>query len=336
MTLVTHLVDDTTAGGVMRVLDFIRNDPAMARIGTHRVVHLSRKGRTASRFEGDIIVSHLSISWRRLPWLLTLRARHASRVLIHVEHSYTEAFAALNVPRPARFRTLLSTAFALFDRVVAVSAEQGRWLTERGFVSPGRLSVIRSAVDVAPFLAMEPAPARPLRIGAIGRLDTQKGFDTLIKAFLATETPGLELHLFGDGEERTALEELAAGEPRIVFHGHSDDPVAAMASVDAVAMPSRWEAYGLVALEARAAGRPLLVSPVDGLKDHAEAGAIAIATSGVPGWAAALDRLARGIDEDRVLAARRDAAGAARAFAAGWAALCDEVLRPEQEDALAV
>ncbi len=39
--------------------------------------------------------------------------------------------------------------------------------------------------------------------------------------------------------------------------------------VDAIAIPSRFEAFGCVAAEARAAGRPMIVSAVDGLIDHA-------------------------------------------------------------------
>lgn len=69
---------------------------------------------------------------------------------------------------------------------------------------------------------------------------------------------------------------MAKDDPRIGFKDFASDPVAAMAAVDIVAMPSRREAYGLVAIEALAAKRPLLVSNIDGLQDHIKKGAHAV------------------------------------------------------------
>ena len=84
---------------------------------------------------------------------------------------------------------------------------------------------------------------------------------------------------------------LANGDPRIEFKGFAPAPVAAMAAVDIVAMPSRWEAYGLVAIEALAAKRNLLVSSIDGLKDHLEKGAQAVQPGGdIESWQQAIEQ----------------------------------------------
>ncbi|MGO4916717.1 glycosyltransferase [Pseudogemmobacter sp. W21_MBD1_M6] len=331
MTLprIAHLVDDTSAGGVTRVLDFIRSNPDMARFAQH-VVHVLPRGKmSAPSMDADVLVSHLSINWRGLAGLMSLRAANAAVPMIHVEHSYTAGFTGSNVLRRARFRTLLRTAYALFDRVVAVSEDQGKWLVARGVVQHNALSVIPSAVDVAPFLALSPRFDRPKVIGAIGRFDTQKGFDTLIKAFRQSAHPDQELHLIGDGPERENLETLAAGHPRITFTGFATDPVAAMEKVDAIAMPSRWEAYGLVALEARAAGRPLVVSAIDGLNDHIARGAIAVSSHSVDEWACALNRLNETPDSFAMACARKDAASAGKAFSQAWNALLASVLNKE-------
>lgn len=337
MTTIVHLIDDTTAGGVMRVLDLLRTDARLAASATHRVQTVSRGRLSAPAVEGaDIIVSHLSVSWRSLPMLIGLRARYAHLPLLHVEHSYTEAFTALNVKRTRRFRTLLRTAYSLFDRIVAVSAAQAAWLKDCALADPENVVTIASAVEVAPFLAVPPVPARrpgqPHVIGAIGRLDPQKGFDRLIPAFRDTANPDLRLRIIGDGPERAALEALAEGDSRIEFAGFVEDPVAAMTGLDAVAMPSRWEAYGLVALEARAAGRPVLVAPVDGLADHAAAGAVEVTGNTRSDWTDALDRVTRVTlpTMTRTAAARADAAGATARFAASWAALIAEVMVEEQ------
>jgi len=317
---IVHLVDDTTAGGVMRVLDHLSSDPRLATLGRHEIRPVARSGAIPACRDADVLVSHLSISWRRLPAFVHLRATHAHLPLIHVEHSYTEAFAAQNVAHRGRFRTLLSTAYSLFDRVVAVSDAQGSWLIERGLVGRDALSVIPSCVDLGPFLSLTPVLHKPRIIGAIGRLDAQKGFDTLIAAMRACRTPGLRLEIFGEGPERARLEALAAGDPRIRFRGWVD-PVVAMAQVDAVAMPSRWEAYGLVGLEARAAGRPLLAARVDGLRDQIAEGALPVEGTGTGAWTRALERLATTTSPAETLRARQDASEAGIRFANDWADL---------------
>lgn len=322
---VIHLADDATAGGVMRVLDHIAASPELARTANHSIQHVRRGTLSLRPAPGDVIVSHLSISWRGLPALIALRAAHPGRRLVHVEHSFTEAFTALNVPNRGRFHTLLRTAYALFDRVVAVSEAQADWLRDRGLVDAWALSAIPSSVDLETFLAAPDAPARPRVIGAIGRLHRQKGFDTLIAAFMRCTDPTLALHIYGEGEERATLEALAANDVRIVFMGRATDPAAMMASVDAVAMPSRWEAYGLVCLEARAAGRPVLVAPVDGLLDQIADGATPVRGPSVDDWTHALTHLAAGGAQAGRVAARDAAHAHGARFAASWSAMIGDL-----------
>lgn len=287
-TRVVHLVDDTTPGGVMRYLDFLRGDATLAETAEHilRPVSGGEVGRLS--LDCEIIVSHLSVNWRALPGLIALRARHAATRLIHVEHSYTAGFTALNVPSRTRFYTLLRSAYALFDTVVAVSAPQGEWLRARALVKWDRLEIIRPTVNLSDFAALPAPHGQPRVIGAFGRLDRQKGLDTLISAFRRIPGDDRILRLYGAGAELAMLKSLAAGDARIQFHGHVSTPSRAMAEVDIVAMPSRWEAYGIAALEARVAGRPLVVTSVDGLRDHAGSGVTLVRPGAVDELSAAL------------------------------------------------
>ena len=281
---VVHLVDDTTAGGVMRVLDHLMTAPKLSRSAIHSLEVIDRSAVLSKRIPADLIVSHLAVSWRALPLLLSLRTRNPRAKLVHVEHSYTEGFVAANVTHRRRFALLLRIAYLVFDRVVAVSHAQGVWLQRSGAVRKSALTVIQSCVDLSAFRAIAP-PATPVRVfGAIGRLDKQKGFDTLLRAFRMTDRPDISLYIYGEGAEEESLRALAGDDPRIHFKGFTNDPVLAMAKVEAVAMPSVWEAYGLVAIEALAAGRRLLVNPVDGLMDHIPNGALAVRNGSVSAW----------------------------------------------------
>lgn len=284
-----HLVDDETPGGITRFLDHLNTLPAMQSNWTQTRVTIPRGRWSAPRLNADVIVSHLSISWRNLPMLLALRAKHPATPILHVEHTYTSGFMATDVRHPQRFKTLLRTAFALFDFVVAVSEAQHNWFVEADLVRDGRHSVIRPSVDLAPFLAIESPAEAGLRIGMIGRLDFPKGTDVLIRAFKASAPKSATLSIFGDGSEQRRLVAIAADDARISFQGHAD-PVQAMQRCDIIAIPSRREAYGLVALEARAAGRMVLVSGVDGLADQVGRGAVLVG-DGESDWHDAMSRL---------------------------------------------
>jgi glycosyltransferase involved in cell wall biosynthesis len=284
---IVHLVDDTTAGGVMRAVDYMTTHPELAADASHEIVQIRKGAWRIGRFEADIIVSHTTLSWRGLPGLISLRAMNPGARLLHVEHSYTRNFTALNVPDTGRFFAMLRLSYALFDGVVAVSRTQADWLRERALVSAEALQVISPLVDLAPFAAVRHVHGMPKTIGAIGRLDRQKGFDILIEGFRRWADPEARLLIFGEGDQRADLERLAGDDARIRFLGHAGDPAMAMAQVGVVAMPSRWEAYGLVCLEAQAAGRPVMAARADGLADAGRGDVFHVADNTPDGWAAA-------------------------------------------------
>jgi glycosyltransferase involved in cell wall biosynthesis len=291
---VFHLIDDTTAGGVMRVLDFLRSDRDMAQTADHRVKSVTRGKIIGTLGPADVIVSHLAVSWRSLPSLVALRASHPRTPLVHVEHSYTEGFMTHNVPSDRRFKNLLKLAYSFFDRIVCVSNGQANWMVSSRLVHTDKLSTIQSCVDLTAFRAL-PAPTGPARVfGAIGRLDDQKGFDTLIKAFRQIPDADIALHIIGEGAQEPALKALAGTDSRIVFRGFQSDPVTALNEVDVVLMPSRWEAYGLVAVEALAAGRRLLCHNIDGLSDHARHGGVMMETANIKELSALIANEANG------------------------------------------
>lgn len=289
---VVHLCDDDTAGGVTRVLDHIKTCKLMAQDAQHEVMYIRRGTTKIGRIKADIVVSHLSVSWRTLACHITLRALNPTVPLMHVEHSYSDGFLKHNVKRKGRFATLLRTTYALYDQIVAVSHAQGRWLAETGLVRPTQLAVIQSTVPYEAFRSLS-APEGAVKVfGAIGRMDRQKGFDVLIEAFKKTQDPNIELRLYGKGPEEEALQDLARSDSRIKFMGFWSNPSLVLASLDAVLMPSRWEAYGLVAAEALQAKRPVLLNNVDGLKDHIENGATVVMAPDANTWSLAITKLA--------------------------------------------
>ena len=318
--LIIHLIDDTTPGGVTRVVDHIVSSERLAQTGRHVIRFVPKGALALPRIRADVIVSHMTISWRLLPALIALRATNPSTPIIHVEHSYTQSFTALNVAHRDRFYSLLRTGFALFDHVVPVSRAQGSWMVTRGLVPSQKCTVIQSAVDLTEFETLPAPSGKPRVFGALGRLVEQKGFDALIQAFVQVDAPDIELKIFGDGAMRSMLEKLAADDPRISLLGHRGDPVSAMAEIDTLLVPSRWEAFGLVAQEAMAARRCVIVSDVDGLNDQIQDGAIGVG-GGVDCWVDAIRR-ARDLDLSNVAAHQKTFADRKKtAFERGWEGL---------------
>lgn len=102
------------------------------------------------------------------------------------------------------------------------------------------------------------APTHPYML-AVGRLDPQKGFDILIRAFamVAHEYPALELRIAGDGPERERLQRLATDAgvvARVWFLGRVPNVRSLMSEAFAFVLSSRYEGFPNVLVEALASG----------------------------------------------------------------------------------
>ena len=97
----------------------------------------------------------------------------------------------------------------------------------------------------------------------IGRLfERQKSVSTLIRAFSTLGHSDMRLLIVGDGPSRGEYEEMADGDPRIVFAGMLDDRLVpyAYGISDLYVLPSNWEGFSLTMLEAAAHSLPIIIS----------------------------------------------------------------------------
>jgi len=129
------------------------------------------------------------------------------------------------------------------------------WLAELEPVSAERREAVRASLGLKPDAVL---------VGFVGRLHAVKGADVLIEAFRETAPANAHLAIVGDGAERAALEALAQGDPRITFAGVQLDVQDWYAAFDLFVSPSREEPFGLVTLEAMAAGCPVLATATEG------------------------------------------------------------------------
>lgn len=324
-----HLNTDFSFGGVTRALG-IFDHPEICKHVHSRMIPIRMAVAPAPRLDADVIINHATPNWAALPFLFILRLRNRHSRMVHIEHSYTRAWEAANVPDKGRFRAMLKLAYVNFDTVVAVSEGQADWLIEAGLVPAGKLRVINpwSGSDM---LSAMPAPefaaGQPLRLGAMGRFDTAKGFDTLIRAMTFISPDIVELTIGGFGAGQAELAALAKGMPHVRFAGRVTHAPVFFAQCDAIVVPSRWESFGLVAAEARQAGRPVLVSDVDGLPEQAFGNGLIADCSSPAALAAAIEELATGPLAEMSREARLSMAGAEDARVYAWLTLFTEARR---------
>lgn len=170
-------------------------------------------------------------------------------------------------PWNERLLRLRAGASALW---VADSDHVARLTEERLGIAPERLVTwpIFAADPLAPQGRHAPRD-EPLRIGSLGRLHPNKGYDVLIEALhlLAQREPDIGRQatfvIGGTGGEEAPLRQLAAERGiahAINFVGHVDDPAGFLSTCDAYIQPSRREGFCIAAHEAMQAGLPMLVS----------------------------------------------------------------------------
>lgn len=138
------------------------------------------------------------------------------------------------------------------------------------------LRVLPNPVDFSAFAPARQSPPENKRILCVGGLRPEKDQGTLIEAFdrIAAEFPGWTLRLVGDGVERPAIEARIASSryaERIELPGVIRDVASEYRDAAVVAMPSRYEAMPMVAIEAMASGRPVI-----GFSDCAGAAALIV------------------------------------------------------------
>ncbi len=245
---------------------------------------------------------------------------------------------------------------ACAHRVICVSESLRQKAIELGVVSMGKTIVLAAGsytgVNPARFAPTVEAMGRAEHIrkemgiprgapvvGFVGRLTKDKGTSELVEAYLTlrTEIPELKLLLVGEMEEGDPL-------PAHIRHkincdhgifrtGFVQDPSSYYHVMDVFAFPTHREGFGNVALEANAAGRPVVAARATGAVDAVLDGVtgILVPVGDVEALASALGRLIR----DRALASELGSAGRERVLRSFRREIIWEALAGEYSQMLA-
>ncbi len=263
------------------------------------------------RFGPDVVHVHEPLAPSTSMWATLV----ATGPLVATFHSNAERARIFDATAP-----LLRRIAARIRIRIAVSAPAAAFARAR---IGGRYEIVPNGTDVSRFAdaaAADLGPGRKLLF--VGRLDLRKGFPVALAAFarLGASREDLRLIVVGDGPERSAVEGLPAGiRTRVEMLGAVANEALPTyhAACDVYVGPALGgESFGMVLVEAMAAGLPVVASAIEGYRE--------VVRDGVDGLlvpprdpVALSDAVARILD-DEVLAARLRAAGRARGSTFDW------------------
>lgn len=205
----------------------------------------------------------------------------------------------------------------MVDKYIAVSHAAERHLVRNKRVPKNKIRVIHNGRDLDRFASANPNRRIATRAAlgltdeptllTMARLDDQKGHRHLIDALaiLAPRRPNLVTLLAGDGPLEQSLRAQCAAlglTDRIRFLGYRRDVAELLEAADIIVLPSLYEGLPLAAIEALAAGRPMVATEVDGTPEvviHERTGLLVPPANPVA-LAAAIERLL----DDPALASR--------------------------------
>ena len=210
----------------------------------------------------DIVHAHLfpTIYWA------SLAARGLKIKLIYTEHS------TFNSRRNKwYFRPIERFMYKRYDKVISISRQTQEALTLWLGKHDERFIIIENGVDTKKFSSIKTTVITGSLI-MVSRFATSKDQETVIKAMKYIDKKAT-LRFVGDGENRAYCEKITEKlglSNRIQFLGARSDVAELISSAYIGIQSSKWEGFGLTAVEIMACGKPIVASDVDGLKQVVE------------------------------------------------------------------
>lgn len=295
---IVHVVEAWTGG----IASYVAALMSEQRGGGHEVVLVCDPDRMdVSRLDADG-VQVISYRSSRNPFRLLSVARTMREIIrslnadvVHCHSSYPGFYVRLNrfdgervlyTPHAWAFMKkdisrVTAFAFALMEkwlaprcaRILCMSFDEVR-AARKYRIAPEKVELVYTGIptDVPTHRAEADHDPRShgkqhIDVGYFGRLDYQKGFDILVDA-LPLLKDHLHVHVFGAVVRGGVA--ISGANTRINYHGwlSPDETGDAMRRMDVIVVPSRWEGFALVPIEAMRAGKVLVVSSESSLPEQ--------------------------------------------------------------------
>ncbi len=212
--------------------------------------------RFINSYKPDVVFTHL--------WYSNTIGRIASKLsgvpkIMSFEHNVYDTLKSKKM-------FFVDCVLQLFShKIIAVSDSVKQSLIKHN-IKEKRIEVLLNGIDLSKYQnlnikTLDGEEKKDFTFVFIGRLNHQKGVDILLKAFASVKNS--KLIIVGDGAEKEQLAGLSKElkiEERVKFLGVRKDIPKILSYSDCFVLPSRYEGFGIVVLEAMAAGKPIIVS----------------------------------------------------------------------------
>ena len=203
------------------------------------------------------------------------------RVTVHTPHGhifygYFSPAATGAIVAAESFATLFT------DKIIALTQLEKRDMIKFGVARADKIEVIYQGLELEKYALAAPCRALTrksfnieddeLVVGMVGRLEPVKGADYFVEAakLISPAAPKVKFIMAGDGSLREKLEarvKMSGLMPKFIFAGWREDIPEILSMLDVLVLPSLNEAVGMAALEAGAAGVPVVATNVGGIPE---------------------------------------------------------------------
>lgn len=261
-----HSTNTNTATNLLEVIEIDRNEKPFFTYfwAPKKIKNLIEK------LKPDVVHVHgtyppysiIPLITEKYPIVITLHG------IVSIESNYSIRNKVLL--RNIIYRKLEKQAIKQADRLIAVSPSIREICLKMGS-SPSKIALIPNGIVIEEYEVESKNPISP-SILYIGRLVKIKGIDILVKALpiIKGSYPNIKLYIAGMGGQYNKINSLVKRldlTENVVFLGNvfGSEKRCLIASTDILVTPSRYEAFGIVILEAMASGKPVVASDVGGI-----------------------------------------------------------------------
>ena len=215
-------------------------------------------------------IIHVHIAHAMIPEIVFLVSKIRNIPYVAHIHADVEPSGKMGFLLPFYKKIFLQKILNYASKIVVPTKDYIAIISKKYAISKYKIIVIPTGVDLNNFKSMSGKLHNPIRLLFVGRLTKQKNIRLLIKSFkkiIDNNDFNIELHIVGEGEDKNKIIFLIKTlklDNRVILHGSliGNKLHKIYSNSDIFILPSMFESFGIVLIEAMASGIPIIASNI--------------------------------------------------------------------------